>query len=78
MPSDALVLSQVMLYGATVSGAPSGAPSSRNWTLVTPTLSVAFAETVTVAPETVDAAAGAVSETVGTWVSAATVPTWAA
>ena len=50
-------------YGAVVTSAPSVAPSSRNWTPTTPTLSAAVAETVTV-PETVAPLAGAVMVTV--------------
>ena len=46
------VVSQEALYGALVSAAPRSAPSTVNWTLVTPTLSEAVACTVTV-PETV-------------------------
>jgi hypothetical protein len=70
LPLLTFVLSQAMLYGTLVTGAPSGAPSSRNWTLVTPTLSEALAETVTAAPETVAPLVGAVSETVGAVTSA--------
>ena len=47
-----------------MSSAPSAAPSSRNCTPTTPTLSLAVAETVTV-PETVAPLAGAVIDTVG-------------
>ena len=56
-PFDAEVVSHVIEYGAVVSSAPRLAPSSRNWTPATPTLSVALAETVTF-PETTDPAAG--------------------
>ncbi len=52
-------------YGDVVSSAPRFAPSSRNWTPDTPTLSDAEAETVTAVPRTVAPAAGAVTETVG-------------
>ena len=61
-----------MLYGALVSAAPRAAPSRVNCTLATPTLSDAFACTVTV-PETVVPPAGAVTETVGAVVSLVTV-----
>ncbi len=47
-----------------VSSAPSGLPSRRNCTPTTPVLSLAFADTVTVA-FTVDPSAGAVNATVG-------------
>ena len=57
-----------------MSAAPSATPSSVNWTFVTPTLSDAFAVTVTV-PETVAPAAGAVTATVGEVVSLVTVAT---
>src|SRR5262245_1541062 len=56
------------LYGAAVSSAPSGSPSSRNCTPATPTLSDADALTVTVF-DTVAPAAGVVSDTVGATVS---------
>ena len=49
-------------------GRSSAAPSSRNWTPATPTLSVALALTLTV-PDTVAPAAGAVMATVGAVVS---------
>ena len=48
-----------------MSGDPSATPSSRNCTLVTPTLSLAVAETVTAVPLTVAPPAGAVTVTVG-------------
>src|SRR2546428_12374863 len=47
-----------------MSSAPRLTPSSLNWTPTTPTLSVAFADTVIV-PETVAPADGAVMETIG-------------
>ena len=50
--------------GAVVTSFPSGAPSSRNCTPTTPTLSEAFAVMVIV-PETVALAAGEVTETDG-------------
>src|SRR4029079_4362276 len=56
--------------GAVVSSAPALAPSTRNCTPATPTLSAALAETVMV-PETVAPAAGAVIATVGGVVSGA-------
>src|SRR5207245_4055284 len=64
----AVVVFHERAYGAVVISAPRLAPSSLNWTPTTPTLSEAVAETVTV-PETVEPAAGAVMETVGTVVS---------
>ena len=69
-PFDADVVSHVMEYGAVVSSAPRLAPSSRNWTPATPTLSVAVAETVTF-PETTVPAAGAVTAAPGGVVSGA-------
>ena len=59
-------------YGAVVSSAPSGAPSTRNCTPATAMLSEAFAVTVT-DPDTVAPPAGAVIETVGALVSYVTV-----
>ena len=64
-----------------MSSAPRLAPSSRNWTPATPTLSVALAETVTF-PETTEPAAGAVREALGGELSGAgvvalTAPDWA-
>src|SRR5437660_4577935 len=65
VPADAVVVSHATEYdGPTVSSRPSGAPSSRNCTPTTPTLSLAFAVTVRV-PETVAPPAGAVIETDG-------------
>src|SRR4029453_7392460 len=61
----AVVEFQVIEYGLAVSSAPRFAPSSLNWTPATPTLSPAFADTVTAVPETVAPLAGAVIETVG-------------
>src|SRR5207248_2814747 len=55
----------VIEYGAVVTSAPTAAPSSRNCTPATPTLSDAVAETVTLAPATVAPLAGAVIDTVG-------------
>src|SRR5262249_10722750 len=48
-----------------VSSAPRLAPSSRNWTPTTATLSDAVAETVTLVPATVVPFTGAVTDTVG-------------
>src|SRR6266850_4262761 len=66
-PSERVVESQLTVYGAAVSSAPRTAPSRRNWTPATPTLSVALAVTATV-PAT-EPAAGAVMATVGGVVS---------
>src|SRR3989441_8483447 len=60
-----------------MSSAPRLTPSSLSWTPTTPTLSVAFADTVIV-PETVAPADGAVMETDGGVVSFATVTLTAA
>ena len=57
-----------MEKGADVSAEPMAAPSARNCTLATPTLSEALAETVIV-PETVAPEVGAVICTVGGVVS---------
>ena len=67
-PSAAVALSQEVEYGAVVSSVPRFAPSRRNCTPATPTLSEALAVTVVVA-ETVAPAAGAVTDTVGGVVS---------
>src|SRR6266850_5996757 len=69
-PPDAVDAFHVIEYGAVVSSAPYGAPSNRNWTLSTPTLSEALADTVTAVPDTVAPLAGAVIETTGGVVSA--------
>ena len=61
---------QATEYGAVVSSAPRSAPSSRNCTPTTPTLSDALAVTFT-EPDTVAPAAGAVSATVGGTLSGA-------
>jgi hypothetical protein len=61
---DAVVVFQDTEYGALVSSLPRAAPSRRNWTPTTPTLSAASAVTDTVA-ETVEPPAGAVTDTVG-------------
>ena len=55
-----------------MSSEPSAAPSSRNRTPATPTLSVAVADRVTL-PETTDPAAGAVTDAPGGDVSGAGV-----
>ncbi|MEA2129081.1 MAG: hypothetical protein QOJ85_1972 [Solirubrobacteraceae bacterium] len=64
-PLVAVVAFHVVAYGAVVSSAPSGAPSSRNCTPVTPTSSLAVAVTATAEPLTVAPLAGAVSDTAG-------------
>src|SRR5436309_14563698 len=73
-PFATKVVFQVMEKDPAVSSAPRLAPSSLNCTPTTPTLSEAEAETVTVAPETVAPAAGAVIETVGGVVSGDDAP----
>src|SRR4051812_31525515 len=55
-------------YGAEVSSEPKAAPSPWTWAPSTPTLSAAFAVSVT-APDTVAPLAGAVTLTVGGWLS---------
>jgi hypothetical protein len=72
VPSAAVVVFQGIEYGALVSAGPASAPSSRNWTLVTPTLSEALAVTLIV-PETVAPFAGAVMLTEGAVTSLNTV-----
>ena len=67
-----MVVFHEVAYGAVVSSAPSGAPSSRNCTPTTRTLSLALADTVTVA-DTVAPLPGAVMETDGGVVSFETV-----
>src|SRR5262252_901948 len=62
------VVSTATENGALVSSAPSAIPSPKNCTPTTPTLSEAFADTVTV-PETVAPFAGAVMFTAGGVVS---------
>src|SRR5262249_43231029 len=74
VPLDAVALFHEIEYGGVVSSAPRAAPSSRNWTATTPTVSAAFADTVTV-PVAVDPLAGAVIETVGGVVSGAAFET---
>src|SRR5712691_1859968 len=74
-PFAAGVVSQVRVYGAAVISAPRAAPSRRNCTPVTPTLSAAVAATATAAPATVAPFAGAVIETVGGVVSVTTLLT---
>src|SRR5262249_53360967 len=60
-------------YGAVVTSVPTAAPSSRNCTPAMPTLSLAFADTVTAVPLTVEPSAGAVIATVGAVTSLLTV-----
>ena len=67
-PFPTVAVFQERLYGATVSSGPRLTSSSLNWTLATPTLSAAVAETVMV-PETELFAAGVVMETAGGVVS---------
>src|SRR6266516_110387 len=67
-PLLAVVVFQETEYGAVVSSAPKLAPSSRNWTPATPTLSEALAFTVIV-PATVAPDKGDVMLTVGGVVS---------
>jgi hypothetical protein len=69
-PLLAEALFQESVYGADVSAEPRLEPSSRNCTLVTPTLSVAFAKMIAV-PVNVAPLAGEVIKTVGRVVSAA-------
>lgn len=69
VPLAAVRVFQLIAYGGDVSGAPRFTPLSVNWTDVTPTLSEALADTVTV-PLTVAPLAGAVRLTVGAVVSA--------
>jgi hypothetical protein len=71
-PLAVAVVVQATEYGAARSSAPSVLPSSLNCTPTTTKLSAAFALTVTL-PETVAPLAGAVNETVGACVSAATL-----
>src|SRR2546426_887177 len=73
----AVVVSHAIAYGAIVSSTPTLAPSRRNWTPTTPTLSDALA-LIVVVPETVAPFAGAVRLTVGGVVSLSTVPVTAA
>ena len=61
-------------YGAVVSSPPTLVPSTLNCTPATPTLSAALAAKFTV-PDTVAPAAGAVTDTVGAWVSGAALET---
>ncbi len=68
LPFVVVVVVQVIEYGLVVSSAPRFAPSRRNCTPVTPTLSDAVAETAT-APLTVAPLAGALRATVGGVVS---------
>jgi hypothetical protein len=72
VPGVTAVVFQDLEYGAAVSSVPSEAPSKRNCTPATATLSLAVAETVTV-PVRLAPLAGAVIETVGAVVSFAIV-----
>src|SRR5262245_50630572 len=58
LPGVTFVVSQTAAYGIDVTSAPRGAPSTKNWTPTTPTLSDAIAQTET-RLKTVDPAAGA-------------------
>ncbi len=69
VPLPTVVVFHEIEYGAVVSSAPTLVPSTLNCTPATPTLSEAFADTVTVFC-TVVLFAGAVMETVGAVVSA--------
>src|SRR5690606_8587194 len=70
VPLATVVVFQLIWYGALVSSLPTGLPSTVNQTLLTPTLSVADAASVTV-PLSVLPAAGEASVTAGGAVSAA-------
>src|SRR5437016_7212483 len=76
-PLVAVVVFHETVYGAVVTSRPRLAPSRRNWTPATPTLSDAFALTVMM-PETGAPFAGAVILTVGGMVSLNTVTVTAA
>src|SRR5262249_57150163 len=65
----AACVSDVIVYGLELSLGPRFVPSRINWTLATPMLSAAVADTVTAAPETVAPSAGAVIDTEGGVVS---------
>src|SRR6266571_495720 len=67
-PAVVVAVFQEMAYGAVVSSDPSVAPSSRNWTPATPTLSVALAATGIV-PVRLDPARGEVTDAIGGVVS---------
>src|SRR5262249_36101899 len=73
VPLATLVEFQAIWYGEVVASEPAAAPSTRNWTPTTPTLSLAFADTVTAVPLTLAPAAGAVIDTVGAVTSFDTV-----
>ena len=73
LPLATVAVLHVNEYGAVVNGAPKVAPSKRNCTLATATLSVAVAETV-IDPETELPLDGAVIDTEGAIVSAAEMP----
>ena len=68
LPAVLVVVSQRVEYGGSRTSEPMGAPSRRNWTPATATLSVAEAATVTVLV-TVALGEGAVIATVGGVVS---------
>src|SRR5206468_12674023 len=68
-PLVAVAVSQMIEYGGVVSGPPRATPSSLNWTVVTPTLSEAVADTITAEPDTVAPSPGAVRTIVGAEVS---------
>jgi hypothetical protein len=65
VPLGTVILFQVVEYGDVVSSLPALLPSILNCTPETPTLSAALALRVTLAPETVAPALGAVRLTVG-------------
>src|SRR5262249_9347399 len=64
LPGDTVVVSQATVYGPTVTSAPKGAPSTKNCTPATLTLSDTVVTTET-RPKTVDPEAGAVIATDG-------------
>jgi hypothetical protein len=74
LPFATVVVSHETLNGVPRSSAPILTPSRLNWTPTTPTLSVAFADTVIV-PETVAPFTGAVTEIVGGVISTVNVVT---
>jgi hypothetical protein len=72
-PFASVVESKLVLKGEEVASLPRFAPSSLNCTPATPMLSLALADTVTLAPETLAFAAGAAMETLGAVESAVVV-----
>src|SRR5213594_1570405 len=68
-PLVAVVVSQTIEYGGAVTSPPRATPSSLNWTVMTPTLSEAVADTITAEPDTVAPSPGAVRTIVGAEVS---------